>query len=223
VDSGGPTQQAPPPETPGLELPPWENRERYGFFNGLYLTVRDVLSAPGAFFARMPTRLGLWQPLLFAVVIGVISAFFDWMWSLAASSLRVILDEDVGRLLRGPFYSGLFWILSPLIAVVGLFVRAGVVHLCALLLGGGRFGFEATLRVVAYSDAVWIFALLPFCGNVVALFWGTATAIIGLQKSQQMEGWRATLAVLLPLLLCLVSCFGFSLIGLATFKGLDAL
>lgn len=213
----------PPAPPPGLGLPPWEERQRYGVLTALYLTLRDVLFSPAVFFGRMPPRAGLWQPLLFAIVVGVISAFFAWMWSLAGSSLQVLMQEDMGRLLGGPLYSGLFWLFSPLWIFMLVLLRAGIVHLGLLLLGDGKLGFEATLRAVAYSDAVWILVLVPFCGHLAAVVWGTFLAILGLQRLHQCDVWRASLAVLLPMMLCLVSCGGGLVLLLTLGQGLRTL
>ncbi|MHB8079445.1 MAG: YIP1 family protein [Candidatus Krumholzibacteriia bacterium] len=207
-----------PPPPPPPTLPPWEERERYGFLNALYLTTRDVLGSPERFYARVPPRGGLWQPLLFALVVGILSAFLDWMWTLAASSLRILMEEDVARLLRGQLSSGFAFIMSPGIAFATVFVQAGVVHLCLLLMDGARNGFAATFRAVAYAQAVWILAALPFCGNVVALFWGAVVTIIGLRRLHGTTTWRAVLAVSLPMIACLASCAGLALLGIA--KGL---
>lgn len=207
-----------PPPGPAPTLPPWEERGRYGFLNALYLTTRDVLGAPERFFARVPLRGGLWQPLLFALVVGTLSAFLDWMWTLAASSLRILIEEDVARLLRGQLSSGFAFIMSPGIAFVTVFVQAGIVHLCLLLVDGARQGFEATFRAVAYAQAVWILAAVPFCGNVVALFWGAVVTIIGLRRLHGATTGRAVLAVTLPMILCLASCGGLALLGIT--KGL---
>jgi hypothetical protein len=198
----------------GLALPPWEERQRFGFLNSLYLTIREVIISPDQFFARMPTRLGLWQPLLFAIIVGTISTFFDWMWSLAGSSLRVLMENDVLRLFRNQFFSMGLFVLSPALVFAEVFLRAGLVHLCLMLVDGNRAGFEATFRVAAYTEAVWIISIFPLCGNLLALFWGTALAVIGLQRAHQTETWRAALAVLLPLLVCLASCGGLLLITL---------
>ncbi len=192
----------------GLALPPWEDRQRFGFLNGLYLTIREVLFAPDRFFTRMPTRLGLWQPLLFAIIVGMISTFFDWMWSLAGSSLRVLVENDVLRLLRNQFFSAGMFVFSPALLFAEIFVRAGLVHVCLMLVEGNRSGFEATFRVAAYTEAVWIISIFPVCGNAAALIWGTALAVVGLRRVHQTDTWRAMLAVLLPLLVCLASCGG---------------
>jgi hypothetical protein len=192
----------------GLALPPWEDRQRFGLLNGFYLTVREVILSPDQFFARMPTRLGLWQPLLFAVAAGVISAFFDWMWSLAGSSLRVLMEHDLLRPFRNQFFTMGFFVFSPVFVFAEVFIRAGLVHMCLMLVDGNRSGFEATFRVAAYTEAVWIISIVPFCGNVVALVWGTALAVVGVQRVHQTDAWRAMLAVLLPLLLCMAGCGG---------------
>ena len=39
-------------------------------------------------------------------------------------------------------------ILAPVLVVVGLFLVSGIIHLCLMLLGGARRGFEATFRVM---------------------------------------------------------------------------
>jgi len=196
----------------GLVLPPWENRSRYGFLNALYLTIKDVLLSPAQFFARMPSRIGLTQPLLFAVVVNVVSAFFLWMWALAGSSLQMFIAEDIADIVEAPFIYGIIFVLSPVIAVVDVFLTAGLSHLCLILVGGNRLGFETTFRVMAYSSAVYIMTLVPFCGSIIALIWGIAIIIIGLQRAHDTDTWRAVLAVFLPLILCIITCSGFGLL-----------
>jgi hypothetical protein len=200
-----------PPE--GLILPPWEDRARFGALNGLYLTIKEVLLAPGAFFGRMPTGIGLVQPLLFAVVIGVISAFFDWMWTLTGSSLQLFFAEEMSEVMRGPLVSGLRFILSPLTAAVTLVIAAGILHLGMIVFGGNRLGFEATFRVVAYAEAAGILSILPFCGWFVGTLYGLAITIVGLYRIHDTEPWRAALAVIVPALICLMSCGGVLFLG----------
>jgi hypothetical protein len=192
-----------------LRLPPWEQRERYGLLNALYLTVKEALLAPGQFFQRMPTRLGLVQPLLFGVVLTFVSAFFDFMWSLTGGSVQRLIDRgDISDFVRAPVVLGGIWVLSPLVAVVQIVVRAAVFHLGLILCGGNRLGFEATFRVVAYSRAASIISLLPFCGGLAGLIWEIAITIVGLARIHGVEEWRPVVAVLLPLAVLLLSCGG---------------
>ena len=105
--------------TEDLLLPPWERRERFGFLNGLYLTIKDVLLTPGIFFRRMPSQVGLGQPLLFTIVLGVVAALFAWMWSLAGSSLQALVAEDYGKIFTGPLFSFFAFLTSPLTVTIG--------------------------------------------------------------------------------------------------------
>jgi hypothetical protein len=194
------------PAAENLCLPPWEERERYGFINALYLTVRDSLYVPRSFFARMPSRLGLTQPLLFAMIMGVIGAFFQWMWSLTGATWFHILRREPIGFLEAPLVSGAIFAFSPLLMLVNVFAAAGLVHLILLLIGGNRLGFEATFRVMAYSASAAIFLLIPFCGHAVIFFWALTVVTIGLQEIHEIEGWRAIAAVLLLLLPCLFGC-----------------
>jgi hypothetical protein len=200
-ETGGPNGFAEQPEE-GLALPAWEERQRFGFLNALYLTIKDVMFSPGPFFARMPSRIGLGQPLLFAVVVGVISAFFTWMWSLTGSSLQMFVAEDLAEVFKGPLIYGASFMLSPVWIIAGVFVFAGIIHACLMLVGGNRLGFEATFRVVAYDQAVSICALVPFCGNIIALFWSLVVLIVGLHKIHDTDPWRAVVAIIVPVVLC---------------------
>lgn len=195
--------------TADLLLPPWERRERYGFLNGLYLTIKDVMLAPGRFFHRMPSQVGLLQPLYFAVVLGVVAAFFAWMWSLSGSSLQLFLAKDMAQIARGPFYAFLGFLFSPVAMAVGVFVKAFLLHGMLMLLGGNRLGFEATFRVATYGEAAGILALVPACGSGVGLIWTLVVTVIGLYSIHETEPWRAVLAVVLPAIIC------FSAIGMS--------
>lgn len=189
--------------TEGLLLPPWERRERYGFLNGLYLTIKDVLLSPRPFFHRMPTQVGLAQPLFFALVLGVVAAFFGWMWSLAGSSLQMFMAEDLGEIFKGPLYSFVTFLFSPIIVAMLVFIKAGLIHLVLMLVGGNKLGFEATFRVSAYGEAASILALLPFCGGVLGVLWSLIITIVGLYSIHETDPWRAVVAVVAPMALCL--------------------
>lgn len=184
--------------TEDLLLPPWERRERYGLLNGLYLTVKDVLMAPGRFFHRMPTEVGLGQPLLFAIALGVIASLFSWMWTLTGSSLQVLLAQDQANAFKAPLVSFLAFLFSPLTVAIRVFIQAGLIHLCLGLVGGNRLGFEATFRVAAYSEATGILSLVPVCGSVISFPWALVVAVIGLYSIHETEPWKAVVAVLLP-------------------------
>ncbi len=187
----------------GLSLPPWERRDRYGFLNALYLTIKDVLLAPGRFFQQMPSSVGLKEPLLFAIVVGVMASFIAWLWAMTGSSLQILFRENLGEVMRGPLYAFFTFIFSPFLVVISTFLQAGIIHLLLMLLDGDRLGFEATLRVCAYAGATSLLVAIPFCGNGVAVVWSLVVVVIGITKAHQTEPWKAVVAVILPLVFCL--------------------
>lgn len=208
VQSGSSPPLAP---TPSAEGCPWEETERIGFWRGLWDTVSGVLSNPSTFFARMPVVGGIGKPLLFALMVGSLSsivehvfALFAWWWPMGWRHYPGMVDLPqvfpfwISRTALLPFA-----ILSaPLMVLVGMFLWAGIMHLCLLLVGGAQRGFEATFRVVAYSEAASLFRLLPFCGGIVALPWMIVVQVIGFKHAHQISSGKAIGAVLLPLLLC---------------------
>ncbi len=200
--------------TEGLQLPPWERRERFGFLNGLYLTVKDVLLAPGRFFHRMPSQVGIFKPLMFAVVLGIIGTFIAWLYSLVSASLQMALLGDFSHG-QSSMVSFMLFLFSPVLMAVGVFIQAGMIHGVLMLLGGSRLGFEATFRVSAYSEATTVILLLPVCGSWVAMIWSMVILIIGLYNIHETEPWKAVLAVLAPLLLCFM-IIGGSVVALLT-------
>lgn len=190
--------------TEGLQLPPWERRNRFGLLNGLYLTIKDVLLAPSRFFHRMPSKVGILQPLLFAVVLGIIGTFIAWLYSLVSASLQLVLLGDLSQG-QSSFTSFMVFVFSPLLVTMGVLIQAGLTHGVLMILGGSRLGFEATLRVAAYSEATAILLLLPICGIWLAIIWSMVILILGLYNIHETEPWKAVLAVLVPLLLCFMA------------------
>jgi len=228
--AGGPGSGPPPgaSSTAPLAAPvgtAWDQRARIGFFNALVETTRQVLTGPGAFFRAMPTTGGMGSPLLYAVVVG-------WVGLAAASFYQAIFYSVVGSrwaafgedrpevaaflgLVQG--WAGFVAqvVFGGIFVVIGVFVAAAIFHLMLLLLGGARRDFEATLRVVAFSQATSLLLLVPFCGQIVAGVWGFWTLVLyvlGLAQAHQVGHGKAAAAVLLPLVLC---CCCVALIGFA--------
>lgn len=226
-----PPPGAPEPGTPESEppvnLPPWEDRSRYGLVTGFLNTIPQVMTSPGRFFADHPVRHGLWGPVTFGVLIGVMSSVAEWMWSRVFSgfdqSLYAILGEEYAMTGReeaiAAFIQGFGVLLSPLMALIVLLLTAGLVHLGVMLLASDRNnGFEATLRATAYAGAASILSLVPVCGSGVGSIWALVIAIIGVRALHGMGTGRALVAVLAPLLIFCCGCGG--LIGL--FAGISS-
>jgi hypothetical protein len=94
------------------------------------------------------------------------------------------------------------WVL----ALVGLFVGAGIVHLLLMLFRGADRGFDATLTVVAHSYGLYILFAVPACGGLVATVWQLVVLIIGLGAAQRCGPGKAAAAVLTPAILFCCCC-----------------
>jgi hypothetical protein len=192
--------------------PAWERRKELGFVQALFQTWKEVLFNPSVSFSRMKTSGGFATPLLFNLTMVVIYAFFTTVYQLLFTGMfgaSAAATHDGSTSIQGisgglpPFVNiGVMAVAVPLL--VGLtFLNAGITHLCLALFKGTSKSYEATYRVICYSYSTWIFALVPCAGGIVSSIWWLVATIIGLSKVHRTESWRATVAVLLPVLVCM--------------------
>jgi hypothetical protein len=103
--------------------------------------VWQIVTEPAEFFSAVPRRGNLRDPLIFAIICYVVSAILGDLLSLIGTG--------------GAQGFGGFTVGAPFLAVISLFVGAGVIHLPVMLIIGSRnSGFAATFRAVAYSSIV---------------------------------------------------------------------
>jgi len=228
-DSLAPPPPLPPPPPPATgrqprpASTPWEDRDRIGFLQALVETTQKVLLGPTAFFAGMPTTGGVGGPLLYGIIVGslgmIVAALYREVFSALMGSTMASLGNS-GELRRlMPFMTGgasivVQVVFAPLAVIIGLFVVSAIVHVVLLLLGGARRGFEATLRVMCYSEAASIINVIPFCGGFVSGIYFVVVAIIGLSEAHGIGKGTAAAAVLLPLVLLCCCCGGLAVVAL---------
>lgn len=228
VARGGPGARAHPHAAPaGI---PWEERDRIGLPSALVETTREVLARPGSFFRAMPVTGGLGSPLLYAVLIGwiglVATAFYQALFrSVVGSSLGALGSE------RPELAALLGWVegwagfvaqavFGGVFVVIGVFVAAGILHLFLLLLGGARRDFEATFRVVSFSQATSILFLVPFCGQPIGGVWCLVLYVLGLAEAHGIGHGKAAAAVLLPIVLVCCCCAALAFVFAGAIAGL---
>ena len=198
---------------------PWERRETIGFASGLIETTQQVLSAPVAFFRSMPVTGGIGSPLVYGLILGyvgiVVSAIYDFViTSVAGSAFGSFGDLGAGNeavtrmmpFIQGGLGLGFKLILGPVFLVAAIFLVSGIMHLGLMMVGGAARGFEATFRVVCYSEATSIFQVIPLCGQVIGSVYMIVLLVIGLAEAHGTTRGKALFAVLLPLFVC-CCCF----------------
>ncbi len=222
---GGPAPAAPPPQAaappPAAISPavtgataetaaartglPWEHRHERDFFSAFIETLQMVLLRPADAFTVMKTEGGLGEPLIYGLIGGCVGGLVSFLFSFGLHSFGLFAGQ------RNAFYSlaGLgvgsmaFIILLPIFMIVGLFIGAGILHLCLMIVGGARKPFETTFRVLAFSQgSTGPLQMIPFCGGIVAGIWALVANCIGLSRAHEIDIGKAVLAVLLPLIVC---------------------
>ena len=193
-------------------------------------TTRQVITAPRAFFASMPTRGGIGAPLLYGVLVGSLALVLMIAGVLAVGGLLEMVAPRPGAGPSGATTPGellvvfVFWVFAtPVGMVVILFTEAGLTHLLLMMLGGAREGFEATFRVSCYARAATLAMAVPIVGWVAGPVWLVVVRVLGLMAAQRCGVGRATAAVLLPPLVCCcvqflvyVAIFGLAALAVLT-------
>lgn len=169
-------------------------------------TVRGVLLSPGEFFAGVRRDGSLKAPIIFAIVCAALAVLVSGGYDLAVAALRGRLDEFGFFGTTGPggalLILGAFLLLSPLFALLGVYVGGAIQHVFVwAILRGENSGFGRTLRVVAYaSAAVSLFSWLPVVGLLVGAY-GVYLHAVGFRDLHGASFGRALAAALVPYLI----------------------
>lgn len=137
-----------------FEKIPWENRKEIGFLKALRLTRQEIIFHPVRFFSKVSADGGLADSLIFALLMvcstALLAAAYSWFYSfwfyLPLESIVLIPSFIV-------------FVSLLLLQSIRLLITAGIFHL-GFLIAGARKGFKTTLKVIAYTSAWELFALL---------------------------------------------------------------
>ncbi|MGD8563560.1 MAG: YIP1 family protein [Desulfarculaceae bacterium] len=150
---------------------------------------------PGAFF-RARRRPGLVLPLTYGLAAGTIGFLAQQVWAL---------------LLSPPGYnsqsSSWMIIFSPLLVLASILMVGGLLHLAVKITGPDNQGFEATFRVVAYSQATRLICLLPVVGIWISTIWGLVVTVVGLGAVHGQGIGRSILAFAIFLAIMVTAVF----------------
>ncbi|MBM4339897.1 MAG: hypothetical protein FJ110_10160 [Deltaproteobacteria bacterium] len=176
---------------------PWESGE--GFFGAYLRTTKEALFSPTRFFKKVAAGEGYWSPLIFGIISGIIgfgiSMIYQWFFFSAFIPPQVFAFIPYSLILT------LCLIGIPLMATSSIFVGSAITHLCVMIVGGNKKGFQATFRAISYSFCAHLFDIIPFIGSFIGSIYMIILIIFGVREGHAMSTGRAVLAVLLPLII----------------------
>ena len=183
---------------------PWEHRQERGFFSAFIETLVMVLTKPSMAFSIMRTEGGLGEPLLYAIIGGGLGVIVWFIFSLVLNSLGFLNPRQTGfGPMLGMSVSFVVLVWRLIAVAIAPFIFSGLVYLSLILVGGANKTFETTFRVISFSQGSTApLQLVPCCGGLVALVWFLVANCIGVARTHGIDTGRATLAVLLPVIVC---------------------
>jgi hypothetical protein len=183
-------------------------------------TVRRVVLQPVGFFAALPRRGSLLNPLIFALICTVISAILGGILRLAGVGegfvagygLQVPENQDFGEFIGSVIF-------APIGGVIGVFVVAGIGQLVVrLVVGATNSGFGATFRVASYTGVTSLVSWIPIIGGLLSLY-GIYLAVVGIREMHGTTTGKALLVILIPVIVVVVlALLGLLVVGAVFFS-----
>lgn len=178
---------------------PWENRSETGFAQGTYGTIKEALFSPTTFFRGLTFNNGIREPLAFGLLVGAVGNMFGIFWPVLMMSGGLF---PFGEAIFGHLTVGLIFLVMvvavPVCVTLSMFIYSAIIHLLLMIVGGGKNRFEATFRVVAYSQAAQALDLIPVVGSWIGGIWQLIIQVIGLREIHNISYLRVFMAFLLP-------------------------
>ena len=126
-------------------------------------TAKRVVFDPVGFYRSMPQNGGFVAPVIFVLVMAVVSGIIIALLSLAWGGPKA-----------GMAMGGAAVIMLPIMAVIGSFIGALIMFVIWKLMGSEK-NFETAYRCVAYAAAIMPFttllAFIPYLGSIAKVLW----------------------------------------------------
>jgi predicted Zn finger-like uncharacterized protein len=192
--------------------PPFEQLDRYGFFHGLFLTIKLLLTSPRLFFSVMPVGGGLAKPLTFTILVTMIQSFAQYIWGMVGLSSSVSPEEASAGGMSATMTALVMLLLLPAFITVAQFLLTAIYHLLLMLMRAGSRGFEGTFRALVYSNAPIVLGIFPMPFKELELgwmfivaVWGLVLTIMGLRYIHKTSYAKVIPVCLIPLLLGMIA------------------
>lgn len=174
---------------------PWERLDTYGFFPGLWETIKRAMLQPAAFFRSMPVGGGQIKPLIFYLLIAVFQIVMQMLWDMTG-----VGADATGEAGLAGISAIMLLAIYPLLLTVMLYLMAALVHVCLHIVGVVTRGFEGTFRALTYGSAPMVMVLVPMVGPLIGAIWSLVVTFLGYKHIHRTTTGKVLLAMLLPLI-----------------------
>lgn len=178
------------------KVSPWESGG--GFFWAYMRTTKEALFSPTRFFKKVSAGEGYWSPLIYGIISGIIgvgvSLVFQWFL------FSAFIPPQIHAFIPYNLILTLSLIGIPLMVASSIFIGSAITHLCLMIVGGNKKGYQATFRAISYSYCAQLFNVVPFIGSFVGSVYMIILIIIGVREGHGVSTGKSVLAVLLPLI-----------------------
>jgi len=176
--------------------------------NSFVDVVRWVILQPARFFAALPRRGSLLNPLVFALICIEISAILGGLMVLVGTQQNPGFNphpQNIGLpSLFAPGSPVVSIVLAPVWGAIGIFVAAAIQQLLVRLVVGTRnSGYGATFRVASYTQVTGLVNWIPIVGPLLALY-GVYLAVLGIREVHETTTGKAALVILIPFVVALL-------------------
>ncbi len=184
---------------------PWEERRVRGGWSAFKSTWKASTFAPSMFFSKLKTDPPARGVLSYGWLILTVGYLLWGMYRLyflpmiieaSRESAHAVAElpplEDMRLITMGVM------LLSPLTALVSLYVNAGLFHLILRLIGAAKTEFSGTFRVVVYATSPMLFMAFPLFGDFAAFVWSMVVSVIGLSRIHGISSAKSMLVVFFP-------------------------
>ena len=180
---------------------PFESGE--GFIGAFLKTTREALFSPVRFFKKVAGGEGYWTPLIYAMISGIIGfgGTILWQWFFFSHWFPVGRISDLS-----PSIYFIITVTLPVIVAFTLLIESWITHVCLMIVGGNRKGFQATFRAISYSFSGYLLGIVPFIGSPLGGIYVLVLTIIGVREGHDISTGRAVLAIFLPVIIAI--CLG---------------
>jgi len=163
-----------------------------GFLKVYYETAKKVLLRPAEFFREMPVDGGYKAALIFAIMTAVVMGIGLTAITLGVGFLAIVF--------------------APIAVTISVFIAGGLLLLAARIMGG-KASYEATVKIVCYTNVVNLVGWIPIV-SIAGSIYGLWLTIVGMREVHKLSLGKAIAAVAITIAVVFIVVVILAIIGI---------